>query len=1546
MQITAENRSPTPIVAIGASAGGLEALQALFSGMPAGSGFAFVVIQRLAPDHDSRLAQLLGRSSKLPVGVVVGGARAEPNRVYVVAPGTTLGIASGRFHVGPADEHHAPIDAFFKALAGDLGRFSVGIVLSGSGSDGTAGLRAIQGAGGLTLAQAPATAAQAAMSQSAIDAGVAQHVLSIDEMPARLVERAQAIADGRIALPAVAAPPAAAPPSDHELVLQLGAIYEVLQRATGHDFSHYKRGTVLRRLHRRLQLRHAASPDAYVALLSSDPLEAEQLGKDLLIGVTQFFREPEAFEYLELDVLPQVFAAKRQDEGVRIWVPGCTSGEEVYSIGMLVREQLDEVKGTHPVQILATDIDAEAIAEARVARYPADIAGAVSPARLARFFRRDGAAYHIAREVREMCVFSEHSLIRDPPFLSIDLISCRNVLIYLDDELQKRLVPVFHHALRPGGFLFLGSAEGLAGHPELFELTDKQFRVFRRLEPVIRPMVEFPLASLPALRTARPPVVARPSPAINEQAVSAVFERLMLQEYVPPGAVVTAQGDIVCVAGLTGRYLQPPAGVLTTNILDIAHAGLRIELRTALHSAARSGRKIVKDDVAIDIDGEQRQVRITVRPLHGVKRDDLFAVVLQDQSLAAETGEAGEPLPVREREQVEQLESELLTTRNQLRATIEELEAANEELKSSNEEMLSTNEEMQSSNEELQSSQEELRAVNEELATVNAELARKFDELARANSDLQNLFSSTDIATVFLDCELQVTRFTPAAKSLFRLIDADIGRPLFDLAQRFANLDPADVTGVLRTLDPLERQVETVDRRACYLLRVRPYHTVENAIAGAVITLTDITQVKRAEAERERLVGELREAHDRLTADLEATNRLLKVGALFLHEGNLEPVLGEVVDAAISIAGADCGNIQIVDPATGALTIAAHRGLPAWWLEYWNAAPRDRGACGAALARRERVIVEDVERDPIFTATPGLAVQRRAGVRAVQSTPLLSRTGVPVGILSTYSGAPGSPPPRVLQFLDLLARQAADIIERVRGEHALKDSEARFRALIDVSSEALYRVSPDWSEVRELKSRRFLAPADATSRSWLERYILPEDQPDVKAVIDRAIRIRGVFELEHRVVRADGTPGWAWSRAAPLMDAGGHIIEWFGAASDVTARKRAELELGEANRRLLEADRRKSEFLAVLSHELRNPLAPIRSCLDVLEHTSPASGAGPDRRAYEVIRRQFDHLTRLVDDLLDVTRITSGKIALQRQVLDLNELARHAVDDHRDAFIRGGIALEFAAAPAPVCVSGDRARLTQVVGNLLHNAAKFTPRGGTTRVSIDSEPARGHAVIRVTDTGRGIAPEVVPRLFEPFTQVDAALDRQRGGLGLGLAIAKGMIELHGGSIRVDSEGPGTGARFTIALPQETCAELPVDPEPDTPSSRAARRVLVIEDNADAANALRNVLELAGHWTQVAYNGPDGLRHARGFAPDVVFCDIGLPEMDGYKVARALRADPALHQVKLVAVSGYGAPEDLAKAQAAGFDVHVTKPVSMTRLEQILDELEAARPAAP
>lgn len=694
-----------------------------------------------------------------------------------------------------------------------------------------------------------------------------------------------------------------------------------------------------------------------------------------------------------------------------------------------------------------------------------------------------------------------------------------------------------------------------------------------------------------------------------------------------------------------------------------------------------------------------------------------------------------------------------------------------------------------------------------------------------------------------------------------------------------------------------------------------------------------------ADAERQLLLDELRRAHDRLQADLEARNRLLKVGTLFLQNGNIDSVLGEILDAAIAISAADFGNMQLLDPSSGELQIVVHRGFPTWWLDFWASVQKGHGACGTALEHRARVVVEDIERDPIFAGTPALEIQRRAGVRAVQSTPLFSRSGEPIGILSIHYRTPRGPDPRVLALLDLLARQASDILERARAEQALRDAAARFRALVDVSSEVLYRVSPDWSEIRELTSRGFLAPTQTPSKTWLEQYILPEDRPHVKTVIDRAIQTRSTFELEHRVVRADGTPGWTWSRAVPLQDARGNIVEWFGAASDVTARKHAELELAEANQRLRETDRRKTHLLAMLSHELRNPLAPIRTSLDILDRVAPGSKHAV--RAFEVIHRQFGHLTRLVDDLLDITRITSGKIALQREALDLADLARRTVEDHRDAYARTGISLEVAAPSAAVLVDGDRTRLAQVLGNILHNALKFTPRGGRVRLIVEEDSARSQAVVRILDTGRGVVPEMLPYLFEPFVQADTTLDRAAGGLGLGLAVARGTIELHGGSISAASAGVGHGTTFTITLPLATSAPTPAGAQgaPERPRRGARQRVLVIDDNVDATEALRAVLELDGYEIDVAHDGRRGVQRARAFAPDIVLCDIGLPDMDGYEVARTLRGDPELGCARLVALTGYGAPEDVARSRAAGFDAHITKPVGTDALERVLSTLE-------
>ena len=738
----------TLVVGLGASAGGLEPLQEFLQHVPVASGLVFVVIQHLEPHHPSMLAELLARHTAMPVVEASDGLAPEPDHVYVIPPGTLLTIDKSVLHVLASESPSSSlIDAFFRSLAEDQGEHAVGVLFSGAGHDGTVGLRATKEHGGLTLAQPPETATHDSMLQSAIGAGLVDHVVPVAQMPAIIAEHAEHLTKFD-----------AAEDLGEQLAAHLGKICALIHQRTGHDFSRYKEGTLLRRIRRRLQVHRLTSIGAYLPFLETDAAEADGLVKDLLIGVTQFFRDPEAFQALAQQIIPRIVQGKSADAPIRIWVPGCASGEEAYSIAILLREHLDRLETRRFVQIFATDLDAAMLAEARHARYPMDIADQVSPERLARFFVRDpsngsgrAADFQAGKELREMCIFSEHSLIRDPPFSQLDLISCRNVLIYLSAELQKKLLPLFHYALRPGGFLFLGPSEGISGSPELFEPTDKRNRIFRRKETVNRPVVEFPLASRSAARASG----ASPSPQgmlerraqTPHEKIGAAFERTVLEEYAAPSAVINERGDVLFVAGPLSRHLQLPAGALTTtNLLEAFRGNLRQELRMALRAAGDKRRKVVRKNISVESEDSTRRVHLTVRPMPAVEPGaGLFLVALQEMEPPEENGpeetgasEAAEPA-------VEQLENELRTTRAELKTTVEELESANEEMKSSNEELISTNEELQSANEEMQTSKEELQSLNEELETVNTELRQKVDELGAANSDLQNLFVATEM---------------------------------------------------------------------------------------------------------------------------------------------------------------------------------------------------------------------------------------------------------------------------------------------------------------------------------------------------------------------------------------------------------------------------------------------------------------------------------------------------------------------------------------------------------------------------------------------------------------------------------------------------------------------------------------------------------------------------------------------------------------------------------------------------------------------------------
>jgi two-component system, chemotaxis family, CheB/CheR fusion protein len=837
-----------PIVGVGASAGGLEALEELFSDMPADTGMAFVVVTHQHPGHTSLLPELLGKCTALEVVQATDGLKVNANRVYVGPPGGQLAIVDGVLHrVETTDKTEAPrlpIDYFFRSLASDQKDKAICIILSGTGTDGTLGLKAIKGESGMAMVQQAQSAKYAGMPSSALATGLADYVLPARDMAKQLVVYA------RGPYLAAAHPEETAP---LDLPEPVEKIFGLLQRRTGHDFSLYKSSTIRRRIERRMNLYQIRGPLQYLRYLQENPHEIDILFKELLIGVTNFFRDPEAFNSLKKSALSELLKSRSDNYTFRFWVAGCASGEEVFSLAILMREAMEAAKTRFEVQIFGTDLDNAAIGAARSGQYPAGIAVDVSPQRLERFFIRDDSTYQVRKDIREMAIFAIQNVIKDPPFTKLDLISCRNLLIYLNAASQKRLLPVFHYALKPGGFLFLGPSETIGGFTDLFEVVDSKWKIFRRKET--------PFAAHPLIELTRP-LGIHPEPQDKadvrrprESNISSTVDRLLLKRFAPASVVVNDRGDIVHIHGRTGSYLEPAAGQPRLNVLDMAREGLQLELRTGLRQAVAQDREITREDVRVRINGDFIRVNIRIARINEPETvRGLFLITFFPPPVPVEVRKTKVRVPERKgAPRVEDLERELQFTKESLQSTIEELETSNEELKSTNEELQSTNEELQSTNEEAETAKEEMQSLNEELTTVNAEAQSKVDELSRANDDMQNLLNSIEIATLFLDNDLNIKRYTEQAKVLINLIQSDVGRPLGDLVSRltYENL-VTDCREVLRTLVFKTAEVRTVDGH-WYLMRIMPYRTAQNVIDGLVITFVDINPVKAAERTLNRM---------------------------------------------------------------------------------------------------------------------------------------------------------------------------------------------------------------------------------------------------------------------------------------------------------------------------------------------------------------------------------------------------------------------------------------------------------------------------------------------------------------------------------------------------------------------------------------------------------------------------------------------------------------------------------------------------------------------
>lgn len=836
------------IVGIGASAGGLQAFKTFFANMPAGSGMAFVLVQHLDPQHRSMLVELLTAGTAMQVVEAEDRTPVVADHVYVIPPNATLGIADGKLRVSkpaPAREHRRPVDTFFSTLAEDQKENAVCIILSGGGSDGTEGLRAIKEHGGLTMAQADFDEhAMSGMPMSAAATGLVDYVLAIEAMPAKLIAYSKHL---------LVVEPSKGPDGTREDTAEhLGKICALLRGAVGHDFRQYKEKTLIRRIQRRMQVLQLDTTPAYIERLRKEPGEMDLLFRELLIGVTHFFRDPPAFDALATQVIPHLIHDKDADDTVRVWVPACATGEEVYSIAILLKEAVGRLDaGTGPrFQIFATDIDDQAIAIARAARYRKSQIADISDARIERWFAQDGDHWCPVKEIREMCIFSAQSVIKDPPFSRLDLISCRNLMIYLDTGLQDRLIRTFHYALRPGGYLFLGTSENVTRQSNLFATTDQKHRIFQRRDtPAFLPA----LASAGGARAAAQPDSR--SAALSENGIEGSARRLM-EKHLPPYVVVDRNHDVLRFSGQTDKYLGPAPGVASLNLFSLIRRGLRSAARAALAKALTSQRPVTHEALAIEVNGARHLVDLAVEPLVDSEAGLCVVTFLDRRTEAAMEGstEAEAALPV------EALERELLSTRQRLEATVDQLETSNEEMKSANEEYQSVNEELQSTNEELETSKEEMQSINEELQTVNAELNSKNDALLHLNSDLKNLLDSTQIATLFLDRHLRIRSFTPPMTDLFHVRESDHGRPVTEIVSRLSYDGlRQDATRVMRDLSVVERELNVRSIGLSFLMRMRPYRRADDVIDGVVITFVDIS-------ERTRHEEALREGEERYRA--------------------------------------------------------------------------------------------------------------------------------------------------------------------------------------------------------------------------------------------------------------------------------------------------------------------------------------------------------------------------------------------------------------------------------------------------------------------------------------------------------------------------------------------------------------------------------------------------------------------------------------------------------------------------------------------------------
>ncbi|MCA9263949.1 MAG: response regulator [Planctomycetales bacterium] len=1524
-QKPAEDECELHVVGVGASAGGLEALEAFFAAMPVDTNAAFVVVQHLSPDFKSHMEQLLARRTTMPIYRVENQMSVEPNSIYLIPPKKEMIIAEGKLLLKDKDPTSLahPIDQFFRSLANDRGKYAIAVVLSGTGSDGSRGIRDIHENGGLVLAQSEDTAKFDGMPLNAQQTGLVDVVLAPGAMAAAITTYIREV---------ISREQLAEQELPREQLDSVNRVFRILRSEFGLDFSHYKPSTIARRMNRRLELNGYTALEAYIERLQEDRAELNDLYRDLLIGVTRFFRDTEAFAVLEKEIVPSIIRSVEPGKPIRAWVAGCATGEEAYSIAMLFHEQL--TAGARPIdfKMFATDVHRVSIQTAAAGVYPVEAIAEVSESRRERYFREKRDGFHVTPELRQMIVFAPHNVISDAPFTQLDLVTCRNLLIYLQPAAQKKALSLFHFSLRTGGTLVLGPSETPGEIADEFETVNKRWKIYcKRRDVRLPPEMRLPLSLTTQIPRGLIPRKPRSTPYDNQ--LLATYDRL-LEQFMPPSFLVDENFDLVHTFGGAERYLEQRGGRTTTSLADLVHDDLRASLSGALQHAVKDDSSVRYSGVRIqDAAGNPAQVHLTVQPLHDPRTKVMHLLVSLEQAESApnEPGTVDDEYSVDEltQEHIRTLETELRFTRENLQATIEELETANEELQATNEELVASNEELQSTNEELHS-------VNEELYTVNTEHQSKIEELTEANDDMDNLLETTRVGVVFLDHDLCIRRFTPEIGRVLDLLPHDIGRRVDSFTHHLRTDQLLDTIRRVRDTSK-ETEVEVADRRdRNYLVRILPYRT-RTSVQGVVLTLIDISERKRQE--------------QKLHASLQQYQLALEAGQMGAWEWNIQT--GEVhwSDDLYRVFGVDPQSFQPSREGFLGFIVADDRQRVERVLndavsqqdrysvdtqievrgEVRSIRARgrvERDSAGRAVrvigvcwdntqeqnnAARLTQLAAVVENTNDFVGVLDrklqiIALNRAArtmlGIDASQDLPTLTlrdihptatwelirdeaiptarKSGIWTG--ETEIVTPAEQPMIVSQSLIAHVNDegavthfstiARDITARRRVEEALR---LRDRAVSAATNGIVIvdATQPDFPIIyanQGFEQITGYTAAEAYGRNC--RFLQGEETSrDAISIIHQAVDAKRDCQVTLANYRKDGSLFWNDLHITPVRNDQGTVTHFIGIQNDVTSRKRFERRLRDAEQNATAASQAKTAFLANVSHELRTPLTAILGFAEMLQQRLRNT---EDRDAAETIRRNGGYLLEIVNDILDLSKVEADRMEIREEDCDLYELLSDVYKLMKIRADQAGIPLELKyQSLLPRTIHTDRTRLRQILVNLLSNAIKFTEEGQVTLsveyiVDDDAGDPHGTLEFKVIDTGIGMTEETQAKLFRPFSQADFDVTQRFGGTGLGLSISKRLSDRLRARLAVSSE-LGRGSMFTLSLPLDRpCSEDNLfDPHTRKPTQsrvaeeklpRLSARVLVADDRRDVWRVCKYFLEQAGATVDVAEDGQQAVEH--------------------------------------------------------------------------------------